>query len=233
MTKAIILASGTGSRMKLNHNKVFAKINKKHVLFYTIKNFEDSLADEIIIASPKNEINKAAKIVKKYKFNKIAGIVAGGKTRMLSAENGLKAAAPKDNDIVLIQDGARPFTPPDLINKIIKAAKKYGSAVCGVQPKDTIQVIDEKNFSVQILNREKLIAIQTPVAAKWSILKKARKQAKEKKYLNKAGYEDSALLHELGQKVKIVASDYTNLKITTPEDLEIARAILSKSNFQN
>ena len=232
MTTAIILASGTGSRLNLGYNKVFAQINNLPVLYYTIKNFEDcNLMDKIIITAGhgdahQNDKTEVENIIQKYNFKKIKKVVAGGKTRMLSVQNGLDAASLKDDDIVLVQDGARPFTKPDLIKKIIQAAKKHGSAVCGVTPKDTIQLIDNDNFSTQTFARDKLIAIQTPMAAKWSLLKQARDKAKKEGYLEKEGFEDSALIQELGKRVKIVKSDYANIKITTKEDLEVAKNIL-------
>lgn len=238
MTKTIILASGTGSRLNLGYNKVFAKIKGFPILYYTIKNFEDcKQIDEIIITAGnheegthKKDKNVAEKIIKKYNFKKIKKIVAGGNTRMRSVENGLKAANPNNNDIVLIQDGARPFAVPNLIKKIIIAAKKHGSAICGVVPKDTIQLVNKDGFSTKTFVRNKLIAIQTPMAAKWMLLKNARDKAIKENYLNTPGFEDSALLQELGEKIKVVISDYTNIKITTKDDLKLAKHILLKNS---
>jgi len=237
MNIVIILAGGTGSRMKLGFNKVFAKIKNKPVLYYTIKNFEDCDSIKKIIVTAGNHENGTAqkdiktveKNIEKYKFKKIKKIVAGGETRMRSVQNGLKAADLKDNDIVLIQDGARPFTKLGLINKLIKTAQKYGSAICGVTPKDTIQLVDSKGFGIKTFNRDNLIAVQTPIAAKWNILKKAREKALKEKYLDTPGFEDSAILQQSEVKVKIVESDYDNIKITTKEDLEMAKNILINS----
>jgi len=228
MRYAIILASGTGSRLGLGYNKVFAKINDLPILYYTIKNFEDcNLVDKIIITAGNHENGTCKKdkkiveeIIKKNNFKKIKTIVAGGATRMRSVQNGLEVANLNDDDIVLIQDGARPFTKPDLISQIIEAAQKYGSAVCGVAPIDTIALLDDNNFSVKTFNRDKLIAIQTPMAAKWNLLKQARDKAIKEGCLEKIGFEDSALIQELGEKVKIIKSDYSNMKITTKEDLD-------------
>lgn len=225
MNYAIILASGTGSRLNLGYNKVFAKFNDLPVLYYTIKNFEDcELVDKIIITAGHGDTYANDKkvvdgIVKKYRFKKIKKIVSGGAARMRSVQKGIESMLLNDDDIVLIQDGARPFTKPSLINEIIKAAQNYGSAVCGVAPKDTIQLLDKDGFGIKAFERDKLIAIQTPMAARWSLLKKAREKAIKEGYLDKVGFEDSALIQELGERVKIVQSDYNNIKITTKEDL--------------
>ena len=230
--RSIILASGTGSRMNLGYNKVFAQIKGLPVLYYTIKNFEDcEMVDEIIITVGQGDKNLKDKknieqIIQKYNFQKVKKIVPGGATRMQSVQNGLEASEINDDDIILVQDGARPFAKPSLINEIIQAAKQYGSAVCGVTPKDTIQALDANGFSTKTFARDKLIAIQTPMAAKWSILKKAREKAKKEGYLEKEGFEDSALIQKLGKKVKIIKSDYSNIKITTKEDLVMAKEMV-------
>lgn len=231
MTTAIILASGSGSRMNLDFNKVFAKLNNKPVLFYSLNTFENcDLVDKIIITSKKLEINKIEKLIKKYKFKKIIKIVAGGKTRMQSAQNGLNAEKIADQDIVLVHDAARPFISEGIIKQIIKAAQKNIGAVAGVMPKDTISEIDKNNFIINTPLRNNLASLQTPFGAKFKLIKKARELAARKNYLNQEGLEDGAIMAMAGEKVKIITSEYTNLKITTPEDLATARNIILSSS---
>ena len=224
---SIILASGTGSRLNLGYNKVFAQINNLPVLYYTMKNFEDcDLVDEVLVTVGQSETHAKEKkvveaIIDQHNFKKIKNIVSGGDTRMNSVQNGLDRLGLNDDDIVVIQDGARPFTKLNVIEEVIQAAQKYGSAVCGVTPKDTIQLVDKDGFSVKTLARDGLVSIQTPMAAKWSLLQKARFKASKEGFLNKEGFEDSALLQQLGESVKIVESDYGNIKITTKEDFNI------------
>jgi len=234
MNVAIIVAGGIGKRMKLGFNKVFAELDGKTILHYTVLNFEEcDRIERIVICAGNDHDGTAAhdiavvkEIVSKAGFKKVAQVVAGGAARMESVENGLQAAELRDNDIVLIQDGSRLFTPPSLPSKLIDATEEYGAAICGATPKDTIQQIDDAGFSVDTFDRSKLLAIYTPAAAKWGLLKEAREQARREGYLNTSGFEDSAVLQRYGVKVRVVPCDYSNLKITTAEDMEIAAKIL-------
>jgi 2-C-methyl-D-erythritol 4-phosphate cytidylyltransferase len=236
MNKAVILAGGTGTRMNLGYNKVFAKLNGKPVLYYTIKNFELCPdVDSIVVTAgnptdktSENDISAVRDIVDEFGFNKISQIVAGGSSRMQSVEQGLLASTPLESDLVIIQDGGRPFTPPTLLSRMVAAAKVEGSAICGTTPKDTIQLVDPDGFSIKTFDRSTLLAIYTPLVSKWNLLGPARQRAKQEGYIDTPGFEDSAILQRNGVKVKVVPCDYTNIKITTPEDLALAETILAR-----
>jgi 2-C-methyl-D-erythritol 4-phosphate cytidylyltransferase len=215
MVSAIILAGGKGKRMGKDISKQFILVKDKPIIYYTIKKFSDcKLIDEIILVLPKDEIEYCKKeVLEKYSL-KVDKIIEGGKERQDSVYNGLKAL--KNSDIVLIHDGARPFVSEKIILEGIENAKKYGAAAPGVMPKDTIKVKDELSFSKETLKRESLIAIQTPQVFKKDIIVKCHERVRED---NISVTDDTMVVEKYGYKVYLYDGDYTNIKVTTPEDL--------------
>lgn len=215
MVSAIILAGGKGKRMGKDISKQFILVKDKPIIYYTIKKFiECKLIDEIILVLPKDEIEYCKKeVLEKYSL-KIDKIVEGGKERQDSVYNGLKSV--ENSDIVLIHDGARPFVSERIISEGIKNAIKYGAAAPGVTPKDTIKVKDEKSFSKETPKRETLVAIQTPQVFKKDIIIKCHERIKKD---NITVTDDTMVVEKCGYKVYLYEGDYTNIKITTPEDL--------------
>lgn len=215
MVSAIILAGGKGKRMGKDISKQFILVKDKPIIYYTIKKFSDcKLIDEIILVLPKDEIEYCKKeVLEKYSL-KVDKIIAGGKERQDSVYNGLKAL--KNSDIVLIHDGARPFVSEKIILDGIENAKKYGAAAPGVMPKDTIKVKDDFSFSKETLKRESLIAIQTPQVFKKDIIVKCHERVREN---NVSVTDDTMVVEKYGYKVYLYDGDYTNIKVTTPEDL--------------
>ena len=215
MVSAIILAGGKGKRMGKDISKQFILVKDKPIIYYTIKKFSDcKLIDEIILVLPKDEIEYCKKeVLEKYSL-KVDKIIEGGKERQDSVYNGLKAL--KNTDIVLIHDGARPKVSEKIILEGIENAKKYGAAAPGVMPKDTIKVKDELSFSKETLKRESLIAIQTPQVFKKDIIVKCHERVRED---NISVTDDTMVVEKYGYKVYLYDGDYTNIKVTTPEDL--------------
>lgn len=215
MVSAIILAGGKGKRMGKDISKQFILVKNKPIIYYTIKKFSDcKLIDEIILVLPKDEIEYCKKeVLEKYSL-KVDKIIEGGKERQDSVYNGLKAL--KNSDIVLIHDGARPFVSEKIILDGIENAKKYGAAAPGVMPKDTIKVKDDFSFSKETLKRESLIAIQTPQVFKKDIIVKCHERVRED---NVSVTDDTMVVEKYGYKVYLYDGDYTNIKVTTPEDL--------------
>ena len=215
MVSAIILAGGKGKRMGKDISKQFILVKDKPIIYYTIKKFSYcKLIDEIILVLPKDEIEYCKKeVLEKYSL-KVDKIIEGGKERQDSVYNGLKAL--KNSDIVLIHDGARPFVSEKIILEGIENAKKYGAAAPGVMPKDTIKVKDELSFSKETLKRESLIAIQTPQVFKKDIIVKCHERVRED---NISVTDDTMVVEKYGYKVYLYDGDYTNIKVTTPEDL--------------
>jgi len=134
---------------------------------------------------------------------------------------------PEDTQLVIVHDGVRPFVTDKMIHECVSSASKFGAAAVAVPTKDTIKVIDENQFSVETPNRDQLWAVQTPQCFRKDLLVKAHRQAK----VNQVEVtDDAALVEQLGFKVKLVMGSYNNLKITTPEDMVVARAFAHLSN---
>lgn len=224
MISALILAGGKGKRMQSDVSKQFITINGKPLLYYTIMRFKKcDIIDKIVLVLPKDEIDYCEKnILKKYSL-KVDMIVEGGKERQDSVRNGLKALT--DTDIVLIHDGARAFVSEEIIKDGIKYAKCYGAAAPGVMPKDTIKVRDNASFSKETLNRDELVAIQTPQVFKLQLIKECHDRIEEDKIVVT---DDTMVVETYGHKVYLFRGDYSNIKVTTPEDLIMAE-YLSKS----
>ncbi|OFI06918.1 2-C-methyl-D-erythritol 4-phosphate cytidylyltransferase [Clostridium acetireducens DSM 10703] len=225
-TCAIVLAAGKGKRMKSNINKQFIKINDMPILAHTLNVFNKSkYIDKIILVAAEDEISYCKeKIICKYNFNNVVSIVKGGKERQNSVYNGLKAV--KNCNIVLIHDGARPFISDDIIKKGIEFARIYGAAACGVMPKDTIKIKDTNGFSKSSLNRENLFIVQTPQCFKYDLIRKCHEKLIDKKV---KVTDDTSVLEIFNYKTYLYDGDYSNIKITTPEDLIIAKEILKES----
>lgn len=234
-TAAIVLCAGSGKRMGSDTKKQFMEIGSKPIIYYAIKAFEDSSVDEIVIVTGEEDIDYVKKeIVEKYGFTKISCIVAGGKERYNSVFNGLKAVElnnPEENLYVLIHDGARPFVDNDIISRAIKAVKEHGTAVVGMPVKDTIKVVDANDFVVDTPNRSTLWQIQTPQCFDLKLIYDAYSKLiedEEAGRLNGINVTDDAMVVEkyTSKNVKLVKGSYENIKITTPEDMSVAEALL-------
>ncbi|WP_291651590.1 2-C-methyl-D-erythritol 4-phosphate cytidylyltransferase [Clostridium sp.] len=222
MISAIILAGGKGKRMGAKISKQYIELKGKPILYYTLKRFADcEEIDKIILVLPKDEIEYCNKeILEKYSL-KVDMIVEGGKERQDSVYNALQKI--DDSDIVLIHDGARAFVSERIIKDGIKYAKLYGSAAPGVMPKDTIKVVDENGFSKSTPDRSRLLAIQTPQTFKLEIIKECHKKVKE----NNINVTDDTMVVEMyNNKVYLYNGEYTNIKVTTPEDLILAEKLI-------
>lgn len=210
---AIIPAGGTSSRFG-NTNKLLEKINDKEVITYTVDAFEASNVNEIIICANISIIDELNKIFKDYKKVKI---IEGGQTRQASVYNGLKASK---CDYVLIHDGARPMITTDLINTAIEMVKDKKALTVATKTIDTIkEVVDGK--IIRTIDRSKLYNTQTPQAFEYTLIRKAHDKLLGQNYTDDAG-----MLEELGTDVYILNGSYKNIKITTQNDIDIAKTYL-------
>ncbi|MFT8314823.1 MAG: 2-C-methyl-D-erythritol 4-phosphate cytidylyltransferase [Clostridium sp.] len=225
---AIIVAAGKGTRMGKGINKLFLKIKDKPLLAYTLEAFEkNKYIDSIILVSAKNEVEYCrSEIVLKYSISKVKKIVCGGENRQQSVLNGLKAT--KECDIVLIHDGARPFVSHKIICDGIKYASIYGACACGVKPKDTIKVKNDVGFSDYTLDRNKLFCVQTPQSFKRDIIINAHKDIINKDI---SVTDDTMVVEICGYNVFLYEGSYTNIKMTTPDDLLLGERILRDFNY--
>jgi 2-C-methyl-D-erythritol 4-phosphate cytidylyltransferase len=225
-TTGIIMAAGSSKRF--GQNKLLADINGTPVLAHAIEGFEkSSFISSIIVVVSESIKSSVLKIVKDYEFQKIKSIIQGGKTRQESVKNALDFI--KENEIscsiVVIHDGARPLVNHKNIDRCIQGAVKNRAATLGIRPKDTIKQSDSP-FSKVIIStpkRELLWAIQTPQAFEFELLYEAHEIAVKNGY---SSTDDCALVENVGIKPVVIEGDYRNLKITTPEDLDIAEVLL-------
>ena len=227
-TVAIIPAGGSGRRLKAGIAKQYLLLDGLPVLVHSLKAFEQALViNEIIVVVPESDIKYVREeLIKKNDLKKVTNVIAGGAQRQDSVRNGLAAIDDKC-DIVLVHDGVRPFVTEKMINEVVLAAKKDQAASIGVKAKDTIKETQDNGLVVKTVQRQNIWLTQTPQAFPFAVLKKAYEAAQSDNYY---GTDDASLVERIGIKVKMIAGSYDNIKITTPEDLIIAEALLrSKS----
>lgn len=229
-TTAIVLAGGRGKRMNSSVPKQFLIIKDKPVLYYSLKVFEDSFIDSVILVAAEDDMEYCRQeIVDKYGLKKVVKIVAGGKERYHSVLNGIKEA--DECDFIFIHDGARPFVTQDMLTRLLESVEKNKACVAGMPVKDTIKIADEEGYIDTTPKRELVWMIQTPQVFDYALIKKAYLILERDEYslLQKGiSITDDAMVVEmlLGEKVKLVEGSYQNIKITTPEDLTIAEGFL-------
>ena len=225
---AIVLAAGSGSRMKSKTKKQFMEIKGKPVIWYSLFEFEKSRVDEIILVTGKEDIDYCKKeIVEKYNLKKIKNVVAGGSERYESVYNGLKEVT---GNIVLIHDGARPLINNEIIERSIECTIKSDACVVGVPVKDTIKRANKEGYIIDTPNRSELWITQTPQSFKTDLVKMAYKKMKEEleKGNTTLNITDDAMVVEefTTNQVRFVQGDYKNIKVTTPEDIDIAELFI-------
>lgn len=220
---AIVLAAGSGSRMRSALPKQYMPLEGKPVLYYSLKAFQESPVDEIVLVVPHGDKEYALKeIVCRFGFDKVHSIVEGQDTRSGSVLNGIRSAK---SDYVLIHDSARAFVTGELIKKMMDAAVTFKAAAAAVPEKNTIKTADRDGYVTSTPDRSSLWEIQTPQSFDKALLLEGYEKTSG---LPSEKITDDAMVVELSglSKVKLVMGEYTNIKITTPEDLEIGRMIL-------
>jgi 2-C-methyl-D-erythritol 4-phosphate cytidylyltransferase len=223
---ALIPAAGSGVRMGSTVKKPYLLLAGQPLLHHALKAFDRAPSiDWIIIAvAPGEEASCEAEVVRKYPFKKNITIIAGGNVRQDSVRR-LLEQTPEDTSLVLIHDGARPLITVDLIERALAETKKWQATVAAVPAKDTIQVTNEAGFVQQTLPREQLWSIQTPQTFALQLIREAHAQALQDGFV---GTDEGSLVQRLGKPVKIIMGAYDNIKVTTPEDLIVAEALMKK-----
>ncbi|MDY6328221.1 MAG: 2-C-methyl-D-erythritol 4-phosphate cytidylyltransferase [Lachnospiraceae bacterium] len=221
---AIILSAGKGTRMKSDICKQYMLVEDKPLLFYTLKAFEESEIDHIVLVVGENDVSYVQEeIVDKYKIDKVYRIVTGGRERYDSVMNGLDVIS--DNGKVLVHDGARPLIEAEYINQMIDSLNETEACIAAVPVKDTIKEVDEEGFVKNTPDRRTLWQVQTPQAFSIPLLKSAYNKMK----INGSdGITDDSMVVEkyTDTKVRIIECSYSNIKITTPEDLDFMKQVL-------
>ncbi|BAB03826.1 2-C-methyl-D-erythritol 4-phosphate cytidylyltransferase [Halalkalibacterium halodurans] len=219
----VIPAAGQGKRMRAGHNKQFIELGGKPILAHTLAVFEqDDWCTNVVIVANEQEIEEMGELANRYQISKAKKIVAGGRERQESVFAGLKALS--QDGLVLIHDGARPFVTEKEIHSLVETAAKTHAAVLAVPVKDTIKRV-EGEAVLETMPREELWAVQTPQAFDLALIKQAHQKAENEQML---GTDDASLMEWLGYSVAVVQGSYFNFKLTTPEDLLFAEAILAE-----
>ncbi len=218
---AVIVAAGNSLRMGMGINKQFLLIDDIPVLAHTLMSFEKAQSiSNIIIVTKSDDIITVNDMVREFNISKIKAIVPGGNSRAESVMCGLNQV--ENNSFVAVHDGARPFITPQKIDELVNLAHKYSAVAPGLVLKDTIKIVNSDNTVVTTPDRSTLRAIQTPQIFKTDELKLAYIRGNESGF---EGTDDCSYMENIGISVYIADGEYTNIKVTTPDDIPIAEAI--------
>lgn len=237
---AVLLAAGSGSRMKSDIAKQYMLLGGKPLIWYALHVIEESsVIDDCVLVTGAEDISYVQEeIVERYGFHKVDTIVAGGKERYDSVYQALKVIESGEMRVrnrdgyVFIHDGARPFLTEDILRRDYEAVKTFRACVTGMPVKDTIKLAGQDGCAVQTPDRNFVWQIQTPQVFETALIIEAyKKLTKEKERWQAEGMSitDDAMVVEnfMFFPVKLVQGSYQNIKITTPEDLVIAEAFLA------
>ena len=221
---AVVLAGGSGSRMNTKTAKQYLPLNGKPLIYYALRQFQDSAVEKIALVVAEGQQDYCRKeIVERYGFTKVSAIVPGGSERYLSGHAGLKAL--DGVDYVLIHDGARPCVDQDILNRTMECVAKEGACVVGMPVKDTIKIVDERQLAQKTPDRRRLWQVQTPQAFSYDLICRAYDAVVAS---GEQAVTDDAQVLELafGKTCRLIEGSYRNIKVTTPEDLDIAKIFL-------
>ena len=222
--QVILVAAGSGTRLKATKPKALVLLNGKPLLWYSLRLFERarSVTSVIVVGHP-DHLGAFRRIVEKNRFRKISAIVPGGETRSDSVACGL-ACVDKDTEVLMVHDAARPMVSEKILKDSLAAMSSQQAVIAAVPVKATIKKADPKNLYVtETLLRNTLWEVQTPQTFRRNLLDRAHKAK-----LCCDPTDDAMLVEKMGIKVKIVPGDYKNIKITTPEDLALAKLLMGK-----
>lgn len=215
---AIVLGAGSSSRMKIEKSKLLLEICGKTVIERSVNAFLDiSDIDEVIVTVREQDVETFSEIIKDERVS----FVIGGATRQESVKNAVQTI--DECDLLVIHDGARPLIKAEDIEKTIREAREYGAAATGVKVKDTIKIIDKDGFVESTPDRSTLFSVQTPQIFNFFLYKQALEKAQKE---GRDFTDDCQLLEFAGHKVKMVDGSYSNIKITTQEDIPLAESLL-------
>ena len=219
----IIPAAGRGKRIGASIPKQFLEIQGRPLLHHTLTVFAScKLIDYVVLVMPRADVNEVGKDwINKYKI--VQEVVVGGEQRQDSVYNGFNSLE-KGTDIVVVHDGVRPFTTPQMITATVEAAQQYGAAITAIPVSDTVKQAAD-GFVKQTVSRDGLWRVQTPQAFQHGLLQQAFKKAQKDSYY---GTDEGSLVEYLGERVKIVPGSELNIKITRKEDLVLGESLLSR-----
>lgn len=222
---AVVPAGGTGKRMGAGAPKQFLMLGGVPLMLHSLRVLERvPSVTEVVLVVPKLERARAlTEVVERYGLKKVLKVVPGGATRQESVHHGLNEVD-EDVEIVVVHDAVRPFVTEDLVESSIEAARKHGGAIVAVPMKDTPKQVGADRLIQRTLDRTELWLAQTPQTFRRTLIVEAYRKAE---VAHVHGTDDAALVERLGHKVAIVEGSWENIKITTPEDMVLAEAILA------
>ena len=222
---AVVLAAGNGKRMGGPVAKQFLEVNGKPLIFYALDTMETSkVIDQVVLVVPEESIEYVKKeILEKYSLNKVVRVVAGGKERYDSVRNALRFI--EKDTYIFIHDGARALVSEEIMKRGLEQVELCSACVAAVPVKDTIKRVDQDGFAVETPERSTLWTVQTPQVFAGEIIKEAYEALPETANVT----DDAGVVEWYGNaKVKMYLGDYTNLKVTTPEDMILMKSFLKK-----
>lgn len=233
---AIVLAAGSGSRMNSNIKKQYMLLKDKPLMVYCLEVFEASnIISDIILVTSKDDVKTCNEdIVDKYGFAKVRAVIPGGKERYDSVMAGLDRIRKEGGaKYVFIHDAARPFVTDDMIRRLYDDVVRTQASVAAVKSKDTVKIANNADYVVSTPNRELTWIIQTPQTFDYSLALEAYDKLKEEEDgLGCQGIRvtDDAMVVETwtDHKVRLIEGSYENIKVTTPEDMDVALAIINR-----
>jgi 2-C-methyl-D-erythritol 4-phosphate cytidylyltransferase len=218
---AVIVAGGRGERMNSAIPKQFLPLLDKPILYYSIKAFLDTFEDiHIILVLPEEQLSYAQMVLQAFPDRIDATIITGGETRFHSVLNGLNEV--REDSVVFVHDGVRPLASPMLIRRCYDAALEKGSAIPAVRVTDSMRFIEE-DASSDAIDRDRLCIVQTPQTFRSGILLPAFQQP-----YHVAFTDEATVVEAYGTKVYLVEGERSNIKLTTPEDMIIAEALMKE-----
>ena len=213
-------------RMGLQEAKQYLEIGGKPLLVHTLRTFQECYSvDSIVIVVPEKDVDYCLhQIVQRYQLSKVCKVINGGERRQDSVRNGIEAV-PDSCRWVLIHDGVRPFVSIELIEKLIKAARRYRAVITGLPVTETIKRVDSKGNVLKTIERSDLWLMQTPQIFSREDIHLAHQEALKRGWTEAT--DDASLVEKVGISAKIIEGEERNIKITTPHDLQVARFLLS------
>ncbi len=220
----IVLAAGSSQRMK-GISKQFLNLCGVPAIIHTLSVFEKSPKISRIVLVTKDEyVSDMQQLSEKFMITKLSDIVSGGATRQESVKNGLDRI---NEDFVLIHDGARPLVTEEIISRVCELLPFSDAVICAVPVKDTVKKVDSNGIIESTLPREALFSAQTPQGVSVEKYSEALKNIDCSVFT-----DDASIMESAGYKVKVVMGDYTNIKITTQDDISVAESFIEKRGIE-
>ena len=221
---AVIVAGGIGKRLKSRCHKPFVQLGTKPMLAWTLEAFEKTPSvGGVVVVVHSSDIESARQLIRSCGCRKIVKVVSGGTTRMASVACGLKNL-PLYAKWIAVHDGARPLVTPELIEATVREGRRAKAAIAAVPVVPTVKQVSA-GWVEKTLDRNRLWAVQTPQVFERGLLERAHAKGKAR---GMKVTDDAALVEAMGHRVRIVPGDHRNLKVTTPEDLFVAKAFLRR-----